>query len=48
MVLFEWLRDSRHPKFREVQKLLKWAAPSPASTTASMTAATRYHVVALI
>jgi hypothetical protein len=22
-VLFEWLRDSRHPKFREVQKLLK-------------------------
>jgi nicotinamidase-related amidase len=23
MVLFEWLRDSRHPKFREVQKLLK-------------------------
>jgi len=23
MVLFEWLRDSRHPKFREVQDLLK-------------------------
>jgi nicotinamidase-related amidase len=23
MVLFEWLRDCRHPKFREVQKLLK-------------------------
>lgn len=23
MVLFEWLRDSQHPKFREVQKLLK-------------------------
>jgi nicotinamidase-related amidase len=23
MVLFEWLRDSRHPKFREVQQLLK-------------------------
>ncbi len=23
MVLFEWLRDSRHPKFREVQKLLR-------------------------
>ena len=23
MVLFEWLRDARHPKFREVQKLLK-------------------------
>jgi nicotinamidase-related amidase len=23
MVLFEWLRDSRHPMFREVQKLLK-------------------------
>ena len=23
MVLFEWLRDSRHPRFREVQKLLK-------------------------
>jgi len=23
MVLFEWLYDSRHPKFREVQKLLK-------------------------
>ena len=23
MVLFEWLRDSRHPKFREVQELLK-------------------------
>jgi nicotinamidase-related amidase len=23
MVLFEWLRDSRHPKFRQVQKLLK-------------------------
>jgi len=22
MVLFEWLRDSRHPKFREVQALL--------------------------
>jgi nicotinamidase-related amidase len=23
MVLFEWLRDSRHPRFREVQKLRK-------------------------
>jgi nicotinamidase-related amidase len=23
MVLFEWLRDSEHPKFREVHKLLK-------------------------
>jgi nicotinamidase-related amidase len=23
MVLFEWLRDARNPKFREVQKLLK-------------------------
>jgi nicotinamidase-related amidase len=23
MVLFEWLRDAQHPKFREVQKLLK-------------------------
>jgi len=23
MVLFEWLRDSRHPRFREVQELLK-------------------------
>jgi nicotinamidase-related amidase len=23
MVLFEWLRDSRHPLFREVQKLVK-------------------------
>ena len=23
MLLFEWLRDSRHPKFREVQKLLR-------------------------
>jgi nicotinamidase-related amidase len=23
MVLFEWLRDSRHPRFREVHKLLK-------------------------
>jgi nicotinamidase-related amidase len=23
MVLFEWLRDSQHPKFREVQKLLR-------------------------
>jgi nicotinamidase-related amidase len=23
MVLFEWLRDSQHPRFREVQKLLK-------------------------
>jgi nicotinamidase-related amidase len=23
MVLFEWLRDAGHPKFREVQKLLK-------------------------
>jgi nicotinamidase-related amidase len=23
MALFEWLRDSGHPKFREVQKLLK-------------------------
>jgi nicotinamidase-related amidase len=23
MVLFEWLGDSRHPKFRDVQKLLK-------------------------
>ena len=23
MVLFEWLHDAKHPKFREVQKLLK-------------------------
>ena len=23
MVLFEWLRDAQHPKFRDVQKLLK-------------------------
>jgi len=23
MVLFEWLRDSRHPQFREVHKLLR-------------------------
>jgi nicotinamidase-related amidase len=23
MVLFEWLQDAQHPKFREVQKLLK-------------------------
>jgi nicotinamidase-related amidase len=23
MVLFEWLRDSQHPKFREVQKLIR-------------------------
>jgi nicotinamidase-related amidase len=23
MILFEWLRDSRHPQFRAVQKLLK-------------------------
>ena len=23
MVLFEWLRDSTHPRFREVQKLLR-------------------------
>jgi hypothetical protein len=23
MVLFEWLRDSKHPKFREVQQLVK-------------------------
>jgi nicotinamidase-related amidase len=23
MVLFEWLRDSRHPRFRQVQKLLR-------------------------
>jgi nicotinamidase-related amidase len=23
MVLFEWLRDARHPRFRDVQKLLK-------------------------
>ena len=23
MALFEWLRDAQHPKFREVQKLLK-------------------------
>ena len=23
MVLFEWLRDSQHPKFREVQKLVR-------------------------
>jgi len=23
MVLFEWLRDARHPKFREVHKLVK-------------------------
>jgi nicotinamidase-related amidase len=23
MVLFEWLRDAKHPNFREVQKLLK-------------------------
>jgi hypothetical protein len=23
MVLFEWLSDARHPKFREVQKLVR-------------------------
>jgi hypothetical protein len=23
MVLFEWMRDSTHPRFREVQKLIK-------------------------
>jgi hypothetical protein len=23
MVLFEWLRDARHPRFREVHKLLR-------------------------
>ncbi|MGH3390886.1 MAG: isochorismatase family protein [Actinomadura sp.] len=23
MVMFEWLRDSRHPKFRDVQRLIK-------------------------
>ncbi len=23
MVLFEWLRDSQHPNFREVHKLLR-------------------------
>jgi nicotinamidase-related amidase len=23
MVLFEWLRDAQHPKFREVHKLLR-------------------------
>jgi nicotinamidase-related amidase len=23
MVLFEWLRDARHPRFRDVQKLLR-------------------------
>jgi nicotinamidase-related amidase len=23
MVIFEWLRDARHPRFRDVQKLLK-------------------------
>jgi nicotinamidase-related amidase len=23
MVLFEWLRDSRHPRFRDVQKLIR-------------------------
>jgi nicotinamidase-related amidase len=23
MVLFEWLRDAKHPKFREVHKLVK-------------------------
>ena len=23
MVLFEWLRDAQHPKFRQVQKLLR-------------------------
>lgn len=23
MVLFEWLRDAQHPKFREIQKLIK-------------------------
>jgi nicotinamidase-related amidase len=23
MVLFEWLRDARHPKFREVHKLVR-------------------------
>ena len=23
MVLFEWLRDAAHPRFREVQKLLR-------------------------
>src|SRR5215469_16691416 len=26
MVLFEWLRDASHPRFREVQKLLKLVA----------------------
>jgi len=43
MVLFEWLRDSQHPKFREVQKLIKlagqgrtariWAVAVAAATT---------------
>jgi len=28
MVLFEWLRDAKHPKFREVQNLLKLAGHS--------------------
>ena len=28
MVLFEWLRDARHPKFREVHKLLRLRARS--------------------
>ena len=23
MVLFEWLRDAKHPRFREVQRLLR-------------------------
>jgi hypothetical protein len=29
MVLFEWLRDCRHPRFREVLALVKQDAPKP-------------------
>ena len=32
MVLFEWLRDSRHPKFREVQKLLRLSSATGRTT----------------
>jgi nicotinamidase-related amidase len=37
MVLFEWLGDCRHPKFRDVLKIVK-AAAAPAATAPAATA----------
>src|SRR6201985_194523 len=31
MVLFEWLRDARHPRFRDVHKLVKVGTPGSAT-----------------